>query len=122
MLAVRYPIVAPSTRHRSRCVGGRLVDQRELARRLDRMERVVRGHSYASGSALNLVERILVLLERYRTKPPGRTDSPGMRLVRAAIAALEDTPADPEYDRRFWAAIRAVLRSREANGWIDALL
>jgi len=98
------------------------VDQREFARCVDRMERVVRGHSYASCSALNLVERIFVLLRRCQVWPPGPADSPGMRLVRTAMATVEDAPGEPEHDRRFWAAILEALRAREAEGRIDALL
>ena len=98
------------------------MDQRELARRLDRMERVVGGHAYASCSDLNLVERVFVLLRRCEARPPDPADSPGMRVVRAAIAATDGAPVAPQYDRRFWAAIREALRVRGSEGRINALL
>ena len=86
------------------------------------MERVVGGHAHASCSDLNLVERVLVLLRRCEARPPDPADSPGVRVVRAAIAAADAAPVAPQYDRRFWAVIREALRARENEGCIDALL
>ena len=57
------------------------MDQRELARSLAQMERVIQGRAYDSCSYHNLIERVLVLARRCQERQPGPSDSPGMQLV-----------------------------------------
>ncbi len=66
----------------------------------------------SADSALDLMETIFLLLGRCQASPAGPDGTPGMRLIRAAMAAAEDAPDGPELDRRFWAVVLRDLAAR----------